>query len=94
MQAKTKKNLVLTIDDKYSIEDDGKQYILYETKITTKGDPNKKFVGSFPALDYLLHRLARLKVGTKHQRLTVDKYLVELKNELEKLRKAVEIWKD
>ena len=87
---KPTKNLTLTIDEKYSIEDDGKQYILYETKISAKGKPNKQFVGSFQSLDYLLHRLARLKVGSKHQRITIDKYLVELKNELEQLRKAVE----
>lgn len=85
------KNLVLTIDEKYSIEDDGKQYILYETKISAKGEPKKNFLGSFQTLDYLLHRLARLNVGSKHQRMTIDKYLVELKLELEQLRKAVEV---
>lgn len=90
---KPTKNLILTIDERYSIEDDGKQYILYETKISAKGEPNKHFIGSFQSLDYLLHRLARLKVGSKHQRLTMDKYLVELKLELEQLRKAVSGWK-
>ena len=88
---KPTKNLILTIDEKYSIEADGKQYILYKTKISAKGEPKKNFLGSFQTLDYLLHRLARLKVGNKHQRLTMDKYLMELKHELEQLRKAVEL---
>lgn len=85
MQTKPKKNLILTINDKYSIEVDPRQYILRETKTNTKGQPYYYVHGNFTALDTLLMRLAKLRVSDKHNKLTVDTYIQLMRQELKQL---------